>query len=83
MHAEEGQIEEGFGDEVSIGDGVEGVVEAAGEAQVVGDAVGVEREGGAGQGAGAERRDVKAATGVHEAVHIAGEGPTVGEQVVG
>src|SRR3546814_7338151 len=44
VDAEQGEREERLGDEVSVGDGVEAVLEAAGEAEVGGAAVGVERD---------------------------------------
>ena len=47
------------------------------------DPVGVERERRAGQGAGPERRHVEPATGGEQAVDVAGQGPAVGQQVVG
>ena len=53
------------------------------EAEVVGHAVGVERERRAGQRAGAERRDVGAPAAVEQPVDVAGQRPAVGEQVVG
>ena len=46
-------------------------------------AAGVERQRRAGQRAGAERRHVEPAAAVEQAVDVAGEGPAVGEQVVG
>src|SRR3546814_1687106 len=73
VDAEQGEREERLGDEVSVGDGVEAVLEAAGEAEVGGDAVGVERDRRARQGASAERRHVGAATGVDDAVDVRSE----------
>ncbi len=53
------------------------------EAQLRRHPVGVEGQRRAGQGAGAERRDVEPAAGVDQAVDVAGEGPAVGQQMVG
>ena len=64
--------------------GVERVLEAAGEAEVGGDAVGVEGQRRAGQRAGAERATRRAGpTVVSEPVDVAGQRPAVGQQVVG
>ena len=83
MDAEQGQVEEGLGHEVAVGDGVEGVLEAAGEAEVGGHAVGVERQRRAGQRPGPEGAHVEADDGVQQPVDVAGEGPAVGQEVVG
>jgi len=83
VHPEQGQGEEGLGHEVPVPDGVEGVVEGPGEAQVGGHARGVQGQRRARQGPGAQRRDVEAAPAVQQPVHVAGQGPAVGQQVVG
>ena len=51
VDAQEGQVEERLGHEVPVADGVQGVLEPAGEAQVGSHRVGIEVERGAGQGA--------------------------------
>ena len=83
VHGEQGQIKEGLGHEIPVGHGVQGVLESGCEAELGRYPVGVEGERRASQGAGAERRNVEAAPGGHQTVHVAGEGPTVGEQMVG
>ncbi len=80
---EERQGEERLGHEVPVGHGVEAVLERTGEAEVGGDADGVEGQGGAGERAGAEGADVEAAAGVQQAVEVPSEGPPVGQEVVG
>ena len=82
VHAQEGQIEQGLGDEVTIADGVQRVLEPGREAQVLGDLFGVEGERRPGEGAGAQRGDVEAPPGVEDPVDVAAEGPGVGQQVV-
>ena len=78
MDAEQGQVEQGLGHEVAVAHGVERVLEAAGEAEVGGDAVGVERQRRAGQGAGAERRHVEPADGCRAAGRRRGPAPSRG-----
>ena len=51
MDAEESQIEEGLGHEVTVGDGVERILEPSGETEIGGHRVGVESERRPGQGA--------------------------------
>jgi len=82
VDAEESQIEEGLGHEVTVGHGVQGVLEAAGETELGGHGVGIEGQRGTGQGAGAQRRHVHADDAVEQAVDVAGQGPGVGQQVV-
>ena len=53
VHAEQREVEQGLGHEVPVGHRVEGVLEPAVEAEVLGHEVRVERERGAGQRAGA------------------------------
>ena len=60
VDGDQGQVEERLGHEVPVGDGVEAVVEDAGEAEVGRRRRGVERQRRAGQRAGAERRHVEA-----------------------
>jgi hypothetical protein len=83
VQADHREREERLGDEVAIRHGVEAVLEARREVQVVGHAVRVERDGRAGQRARAQRRDIGPCPGVEQAVDVAGQGPTVGEEVVG
>ena len=60
VDAEQRQVEQRLGDEVAVADGVEAVLERAGEAEVGGGDRRVERQRRAGQRAGAERRHVEA-----------------------
>ncbi len=83
VHHRERADEEGLGDEVAVGDRVERVLEACGEAELVGRGVRVERQARAGEGTGAQRRDGGAGERVVAAVDVAGERPHVGEQVMG
>jgi len=46
MHTEESEIEQGFGHEVAVAHGVEGVLEAAGEAEIGSNRVRVKGERG-------------------------------------
>ncbi len=55
VYGQQRESEERLGDEVAIGDGVEAVLEAGGEAQVGRSAVGVQGQRGAGQSPGTER----------------------------
>ncbi len=79
----QGQVEEGLGHEVAVGHGVEGVLEPAGEPEVLGHTVRVEGQGRAGQGPGPEGRDVEPVDGGHQPVDVPGQGPPVGQQVMG
>ncbi len=83
VDAEEGQVEEGLGHEVTVGHGVERVLEPGGEAQVLGHAVGVEGQRRTGQGARTQRRDVEPVHRGQQPVDVPGQGPAVGQQVVG
>ena len=83
VHAEQGQIEEGFGHEIPVGHGVQRVLESSCEAELGRHPVGVERQRRSGQRPGPERRDVEAAAGGHQPVDVAGERPTVGQEMVG
>ncbi len=83
MHAEQGEAEERLGHEVSVGRGVEAVLEPAGEAQIGRRGVGIEGQGRACQRTGAQRRDVEPATAVEQAVDVARERPQVGQEMVG
>ncbi len=56
VHAEQGDVEEGLRHEVAVGHRVEGVLEAAVEAELRRDVVGVERQRRPGQRARTERR---------------------------
>ena len=76
------QVEQGLSDEVTIAHGVERVLEARREAEVLGDAVGVEGERGPGERASAERGDVHPHEGVEHPVKVPGERPGVGEEMV-
>ena len=83
MHAQHGQGVEGVGREVPVGHGVEAVVEHGREAEAAGGPGGIERQGRASQGPGPQRGDVGPAAGVEEPVGVPGQGPAVGQQVVG
>ena len=83
VHHGQGADEEGFGDEVPVGDGVEGVLEPGREPEVVGGRVGVEGQAGPGERAGPEGRDGGAVEGVVPPVDVAGQGPDVREEVMG
>ena len=82
MDGGEGEVEEDLGDEVAIAHGVERVLEAGVEAQLLGHEVRVDPEGGPGERPGAERGNVEAAPGRKEPVHVAGQSPTVRQEVV-
>ncbi len=83
VHAEQGDVEQRLGHEVAVRDGVQRVLEAAVEAELGGHEVGVEREGRPGQRPGPERRDVQPVHRDQEPVDVTGQGPSVGQQVVG
>ena len=59
-------------DEVAVGDGVDAVAADAAEAELAGDELAVERVGDAGEGAGAERQLVGAASGSRESARRRG-----------
>ncbi len=83
MHAEQGDVEQRLGHEVAVRDGVERVLEPAVEAELGRHEVGVEREGRTGQRPGPQRRDVQPVHRDQEPVDVAGQGPTVGQEVMG
>ena len=83
VHAEQGEREEGLGHEVPVAHGVEGVVEGGGEAEVGGHPGRVEGQRRARQRAGTQGRHVEPSTAVEQPVDVAGQGPAVGQQVVG
>ena len=83
VEAENRQVEQRLGHEVPVAHRVEGVLEPGGEAQLVRGGIGVERQRGAGEGAGAQRADVEAGHRVEEPVDVPGQRPAVGQQVVG
>ena len=74
----QGEGEQGLGDEVAVAHRVEGVLEPAGEAEVGRDAVGVERERGAGQRAGTQRRHVARGAGRRAVGRRLGPAPSRG-----
>ncbi len=82
VHLGERGDEQRLGHEVAVGHRVERVVEPAGEAEVGGGGVGIEREARPRERAGAERRDVGPGERVAPALDVAAEGPEVGEEVV-
>jgi hypothetical protein len=71
-----------FDGEVAVGDGVQRVVADVVEAQRLGHAHAVDREGGAGQRGGAQRQAVDALAGVGHALGVAAEHFHVGQHVV-
>ena len=83
VHAQQGQVEQGLGHEVAIGHGVERVLEAAREAELLGDELGVERQRRARQRPGAQGAHVHAHHAEQQAVDVARQRPAVGEQVMG
>jgi hypothetical protein len=80
---DEREVEHGLGHEVAVADGVEAVVEHAGESEVGGVADGVDRQRRPGERAGAERRHVEAVDRGEEPVDVASECPPVRQQVMG
>ena len=83
MYLAQGADEEQLGHEVAIGDGVERVLERASEPEGGGHAAGVERQRRAGQRPGPEWRHVGPVQGVGQPVDVAGQGPEVGQEMVG
>ncbi len=75
--------EEIAGDEVAVGDRIDAVFGQAGEAEALGDVAGVDRIGYAGEGAGAEGKDVGDVVGGVDEGGVAGEHPLPGQQVMG
>ena len=55
MDTDEGQVEHGFGDEVAVTDGIQTVVEHAGETEITSVALRIDRQGRPGERPGAER----------------------------
>ena len=82
VHPEQGQVEQRLGHEVAVGHRIERVLEAAVEPELGRDVVGVERQRGTGERAGAEGRGVEAVDGGEHPVDVAGERPPVRQQVV-
>ena len=82
VHAQEGQGEQRLGDEVPVSDCVHRVLEAGGEAQVRGDGIRVQRQGGACQRSGTQWRHVGPGPGVQQPVHVTRQRPTVCQEVV-
>ena len=83
VDADQGQVEEGLGHEVTVGHGVQGVLEAGSEAELRRDQVRIERQRRPGQRPRPERRHIQAAPGLEQAVDVAGQSPAVRQQVVG
>ncbi len=83
MDSEQGQVEKGLGDEVAVRDGVQRVLESAGEPEVRGGPVRIKGQRRPGEGPGPERGHVEAGDGGEQPVDVAGQGPAVGQQVVG
>ena len=83
MHADQGQHEQGLGHEVAIGHRIQRVLEHGGEAQVQRHPGGIQGQGRAGQRAGTQRGHVQAPPAVPQAIHVAGQGPAVGQEMVG
>ena len=79
----EGQVEEGLGHEVAVRHRIQRVLEAAGEPEVGGHAVRVERQRRAGQGPGPQGRHVEPVDRGQQTVDVPGQSPAVGQQVVG
>ena len=83
MDPHQSQVEEGLSHEIPVGHGIERVLEPGREPQVGGHPVRVQGQGRPGQGPGPERRDVQSCHRGHQAVDVPGQGPPVGQQVVG
>jgi len=71
MHSQQRQVEQRLDHEVAIGHGVEGVLEPAPEPEVVGHAVGIQRQGRPRQGAGPEGAHVHPHHAEQHAVEVA------------
>jgi len=82
VHGQQRQVEEGLGHEVAVGDGVEGVLEARREVQLLGHPVRVQGQRRTGQRPGPQRTDVETNHALQEPVDIAGQGPAVSQEVV-
>jgi hypothetical protein len=83
VHAQKGEVEQRLGDEVTIADGVERVVEGSGEAEVGRGAGRVDRQRGAGERTGAEWRHVETFDRGEQPVDVACERPAVRQEVMG
>jgi hypothetical protein len=80
---DERQVEHRLRHEVPVGDGVERVVEAGRETEIDGRPVRIERQGRTCEGSRSERGHVEAGPRLRKSLHVPGEGPAVGEEVVG
>ena len=83
VDADQGQREQGLRHEVAVGHRVQAVLEARREPEVLGHAGRVEGQRGSGQRARAQRRHVETPAAVDQPVDVAGQGPAVGQEVVG
>ena len=83
VHAEQRDVEQRLGHEVAVRDGIERVLEAAVEAELRRHEVGVEREGRTGERARTQGRDVEPVHRHQDPVHVPGQGPAMGQQVMG
>ena len=82
VHLGERRDEQRLGDEVTVGDRVERVVERGREAELVGDELRIERQARTRERARAERRHVGALEAVAPAIEIAAQRPEVREQMM-
>ncbi len=82
VHREQGKVEQRLRDEVTVADGVEGVLETPPEPQLVGDKVRIDPERRSRERAGTEGRHVHSPPGREHPVGVTGECPAMGQQMV-